>query len=316
MAALLIDLRPGDEVIMPSFTFVSTANAVALRGAVPVFVDIEPATFNIDPAAVEAAVTPATRAIFVVHYAGVPCDMDPILATARKHDLVVVEDAAQALGSTYKGRPAGALSDLGAISFHESKNLVSGEGGALTISDPRYADRAEIIREKGTNRSQLLRGQVDKYTWLEVGSSFLPSDLIAAYLYAQFEHIEDINTDRLASWNRYHTALADLEGEGLLRRPMVPDYASHNAHIYAVLLGDSTPRDTFITALKQAGVTPTFHYVPLHSSPGGKRFGRTDGSLHTTDSIAERLVRLPLHHGMGAQTDRVVDVIRSFFQRA
>jgi dTDP-4-amino-4,6-dideoxygalactose transaminase len=315
MAAILCGIGPGDEVIMPSFTFVSTANAVVLRGATPVFVDVDPLSFNIDPAAVDAAVTPQTRAVFVVHYAGVPCDMDAIIAVAGRHNLLVVEDAAQALGSTYKGRPAAALGDLGAISFHESKNLGSGEGGALTINRADLITRAEIIREKGTNRTQLIRGQVDKYTWLDVGSSFLPSDLLAAFLLAQFERLDEITTDRRRSWDRYHEALAPLEAKGLLRRPVVPGDCEHNAHIYAVMVGKQTPRDTFIGALRAAGVNPTFHYVPLHSSPGGRRFGRAAGSMAVTDDIAERLVRLPLHHGMATDVETVIQAVEAAFRR-
>ena len=244
MAAILCGLKPGDEVIMPSFTFVSTANAVVLRGAVPVFVDIDPETLNIDPAAVESAVTPRTRAIFVVHYAGTPCDMDAIDAIAATHQLIVVEDAAQALGSRYKGRPAGALGHLAAISFHETKNLVSGEGGALVINDPSLVERAEIIREKGTNRSRFLRGEVDKYTWVDIGSSYLPSELIAAFLYAQLQELDTVNADRLETWNAYHSALAPLEAAGRLKRPSSRPGVDHNAHLYHVLLAAGCARAT------------------------------------------------------------------------
>lgn len=313
MAAILCDLKPGDEVIMPSFTFVSTANAVVLRGAVPVFVDVDPTTINIDTAAVEAAITERTKAVFVVHYAGVPCDMDAINATASAHGLKVVEDAAQALGSIYKGRPAGSLGHLAAISFHETKNLVSGEGGALAVNDPELIQRAEIIREKGTNRSRFLRGEVDKYTWVDIGSSYLPSELIAAFLHAQLDQLDGITADRMATWNAYHAALAPLETAGRLRRPSIPADVGHNAHIYYVLLPAEVPRDRFISAMKAAGISPSFHYVPLHSSPAGRRYGRTAGDLPVTDRIAETLVRLPLYYGMSDERERVIAAVTGFF---
>jgi dTDP-4-amino-4,6-dideoxygalactose transaminase len=315
MAAILCDLQPGDEVIMPSFTFVSTANAVVLRGAVPVFVDIDPETLNIDPVAIEAAITAATRAIFVVHYAGAPCDMDAIGAIAGQHQLIVVEDAAQALGSSYKGRPAGALGHLAAISFHETKNLVSGEGGALVINDPSLAERAEIIREKGTNRSRFLRGEVDKYTWVDIGSSYLPSEIIAAFLHAQLQELDSVNADRLDTWNAYHAALAPLEAAGRLKRPSSRPGVKHNAHLYHVLLAPDVPRDGFIDAMKAAGVGASFHYVPLHSSPAGRKYGRTAGELAVTDRVADSLVRLPLHYGMGAARDRVIEAVTRYLVR-
>lgn len=316
MAAILCDLGPGDEVVMPSFTFVSTANAVVLRGATPIFVDIDPETLNIDPAAIEAAITPRTKAIFVVHYAGVPCDMDAINAVARSRGLMVVEDAAQALGSFYRGRPAGALGDLAALSFHETKNIVSGEGGALVLNDSAMIERAEIIREKGTNRSRFSRGEVGKYTWVDIGSSYLPSELIAAFLFSQLQHTDRINADRLATWENYHRAFAGLESSGLVRRPVIPDYARHNGHIYYLLLGAAAERRAFIDALRGAGISSTFHYVPLHSSPGGQKYGRTAGTMTTTDRIAESLVRLPLYHGMdGDDATRVIDAVHSYFSR-
>ena len=309
MAAILCDLKPGDEVIMPSFTFVSTANAVVLRGAVPVFVDIDPETLNIDPAAIEAAITPQTRAIFVVHYAGAPCDMDAIGAIAVAHQLIVVEDAAQALGSSYKGRPAGALGHLAAISFHETKNLVSGEGGALIVNDPSLVERAEIIREKGTNRNQFHRGKVDKYTWLDVGSSYLPSEIIAAFLCAQLQKLDIVNADRLDTWNAYHAALAPLEAAGRLKRPSSQPGVLHNAHLYYVLLPPDVARDGFIGAMNAAGVGTVFHYVPLHSSPAGRRYGRAAGELPVTDRVADSLVRLPLYYGTGTERDRVIEAL-------
>ena len=312
MAAILCDLEPGDEVIMPSFTFVSTANAVVLRRAVPVFVDIDPETLNIDPTAIEAAITPRTRAIFVVHYAGAPCDMDAIDAIAAAHKLIVVEDAAQALGSSYKGRPAGALGHLAALSFHETKNLMSGEGGALVINDPSFAGRAEIIREKGTNRNQFYRGQVDKYTWLDIGSSYLPSEIIAAFLYAQLQKLDIVNADRLDTWNAYHAALAPLEDAGRLRRPSRRPGVSHNGHLYPVLLPPDVPRKALIEAMSAMGVHFVFHYVPLHSSPAGRKYGRTAGELPVTDRVADSLVRLPLYYGMGAARDRVIEALTRY----
>lgn len=314
MAAILCDLGAGDEVIMPSFTFVSTANAVVLRGATPVFVDINLHTLNIDPAAIASAVTKRTKAIFVVHYAGVPCDMDAINAIARKENLKVVEDAAQALGSTYKGRPAGTLADMAAFSFHETKNLNSGEGGALVLSDTGLAERAEIIREKGTNRSRFFRGQVDKYTWVDVGSSYLPSDILAAYLLTQLQGIDIVNADRLATWARYHEALAGLEDGGHLVRPKIPNYATHNGHIYSILLAEAADRDDFLSVMRRHDVSATFHYIPLHSSPAGLRYGRTSGNLAVTDAVAERLVRLPIYYDMGDGSERVVDATLRYFR--
>ena len=307
MAALLLDIRPGDEIIMPSFTFVSTANAFVLRGGVPVFVDIREDTLNLDERLIEAAITPRTKAIVPVHYAGVACEMDAIMAIARRHGLKVVEDAAQGVMSSYKGRALGSIGDLGAYSFHETKNVISGEGGALLVNDPELALCAEIIREKGTDRSRFFRGEVDKYTWQEVGSSFLPGELIAAFLWAQLEEAERITNDRLASWARYHEMLEPLEAKGTLRRPVIPEGCQHNAHMYYVLLAAGIDRQHVLDELKRHGIYSAFHYVPLHSSPAGQRYGRVHGSLEVTDRQAERLVRLPLWLGLGADLqDRVV----------
>jgi TDP-4-keto-6-deoxy-D-glucose transaminase len=298
LAALLLDIRPGDEVIMPSYTFVSTANAFVLRGAIPVFVDIRQDTLNLDEGRIEDAITPKTRAIVPVHYAGVACEMDAIMAIARRHGLQVVEDAAQGLLASYKGAPLGSIGDVGALSFHETKNVVSGEGGALLVNDPQMIARAEIIREKGTDRSRFLRGEIDKYTWQEVGSSFLPSELMAAFLLAQLEHAADITEARIQAWNYYHNALAPLEEKGLLRRPVVPAHCRHNAHIYYVLLDPSRDRQRLLTNLKASGVAAASHYVPLHSSPAGRRYGRVHGDMRVTDSLSTQIVRLPLWVGL------------------
>jgi len=307
MCALLLDLQPGDEVIMPSFTFVSTANAFVLRGAVPVFVDIRRDTLNIDEALVEAAITPRTKAICVVHYAGVSCEMDAIMAIAQRHGLAVVEDAAQGIFSTYRGKPLGTFGGLGTLSFHETKNVISGEGGALLVNDEALVERAEIIREKGTNRSQFFRGQVDKYTWVDVGSSYLPGEIIAAFLAAQFEEDDDIMGRRMALWERYHAWAAPLEAEGSLRRPVVPPHCTHNAHMYYLLLPSLEARTHFIDSLKQKDIGAVFHYVPLHSSPAGQRYARVAGSMDVTDDITDRLVRLPLWVGLDDRLDEVLD---------
>ena len=317
MAALLLDIRPGDEIIMPSYTFVSTANAFVLRGGVPVFVDIREDTLNLDERLVEAAITPRTRAIAVVHYAGVSCDMDVITGIARKHGLKVIEDAAQGVMAAYKGRPLGSLGDLGAYSFHETKNVISGEGGALLVNDPEMALRAEIIREKGTDRSRFFRGEVDKYTWQDVGSSFLPGELIAAFLWAQLEEADAITKDRLDSWERYHRLLAPLEADGLIRRPIIPDDCQHNAHMYYVLLAPGIDRQHVLDEFKRNEISSVFHYVPLHSSPAGRRFGRQHGDLGITDRQSDRLVRLPLWVGLSAeQQDRVIHVLRESLRLA
>ena len=306
MAAILADVQPGDEVIMPSYTFVSTANAFVLRGAVPVFVDIRPDTLNLDERLIEAAITERTKAIVPVHYAGVGCEMDAIMAIAREHDLLVIEDAAQGVMASYKGRPLGSIGHLGALSFHETKNVISGEGGALLVNDPRFAERAEVIREKGTNRSQFFRGQVDKYTWVDLGSSYLPSELIAAFLWVQMEEADRITRQRVGLWNTYHQWLKEPETAGLLRRPVVPAHCAHNAHMYYVLLPDLSIRTAFIARLKSLGIHPVFHYVPLHSAPAGRRFGRAHGPMTVTDDIADRLVRLPMWLGLEEDQAKVI----------
>jgi dTDP-4-amino-4,6-dideoxygalactose transaminase len=298
MAALLLDIEAGDEVIMPSYTFVSTANAFVLRGAKPVFVDVREDTLNLDERLVEAAITPRTRAIVPVHYAGVGCEMDAIMAIARRHNLKVVEDAAQGVMSTYKGRALGSIGDLGAYSFHETKNVISGEGGSLLVNDAALAARAEVIREKGTDRNRFFRGQVDKYTWQETGSSFLPGEVISAFLWAQLEQAGRITDERMKSWNRYHVLLEALEKSGRIRRPIIPQECTHNAHMYYVLLDPSLDRAVVLAAMKRRNIGPVFHYVPLHSSPAGTRYGRTQGALTVTDSIAQRLIRLPLWVGI------------------
>lgn len=312
MSAILADVGPDDEVIMPSYTFVSTANAFVLRGGVPVFVDIEPDCLNIDPARIEAAITERTKAIAVVHYAGVGADMDPILAIAKERNLVVIEDAAQGALASYKGRPLGTMGALGALSFHETKNIISGEGGALMVNDPPLADRAEIIWEKGTNRSAFFRGQVDKYTWVDVGSSFLPGEVVAAFLWAQLEHARAITDRRLAVWQRYYEAFADAESAGRVRRPIVPEDREHNAHMFYLLCESLEARTAVIERLKRDGYMAVFHYVPLHSSPAGLKFGRTSGDLVHTDDLAHRLVRLPLWVGIEDDTvDRIVETVLS-----
>lgn len=316
MAALLLELRCGDEVIMPSFTFVSTANAFVLRGAVPVFVDIREDTLNLDEGLIEAAITPRTRAIAPVHYAGVSCEMDSITAIAKRHNLAVIEDAAQGVMATYRGRALGAIGDLGTFSFHETKNIICGEGGALLVNDPAMVSRAEIIREKGTDRARFFRGEVDKYTWHDLGSSFLPSEIIAAFLWAQFEEAERITRERLAIWDRYHAMLAPLEQSNLLRRPIIPTECEHNGHIYYVLLAPGIDRQAVLRKLKHNGIGAVFHYVPLHSAPAGQRFGRADGGLQLTISLSERLIRLPMWLGLNEdQQQWVCDVLGSVLKR-
>lgn len=315
MMGILSNVGPGDEVIMPSFTFVSTANAFVLRGATPVFVDIRKDTLNIDETLIEQAITKKTKAIMVVHYAGVGCEMDTILQIAKKYNLPVFEDAAQGLLSLYKGKYLGTIGNLGAYSFHETKNVISGEGGALLINDGAYVDRAEIIREKGTNRSQFFRGQVDKYTWVDIGSSFLPSEIVAAFLYAQLEKAEPITKKRIRIWHMYHKAFASLEKKGLLRRPIIPKECTHNAHMYYLLLKDLATRTKLINYLKAHDVLSVFHYIPLHSSPAGKKFGKTAGSLAITDNVSDTLVRLPLYYDMTKEDiDRVIALVHAFFK--
>ncbi len=307
MAAILADIQPGDEVIMPSYTFVSTANAVVLRGGVPVFVDIRPDTLNIDETLIEAAITPRTRAIVPVHYAGVGCEMDTIMDIAQRHNLLVIEDAAQGVMATYKGKALGSIGHLGTLSFHETKNIISGEGGALLINDPKLAERAEIIREKGTNRSQFFRGQVDKYTWVDIGSSYLPGEIIAAFLMAQMENAESITEQRLDLWKHYHDALGSLESAGRLRRPVIPESCQHNAHMYYILLDSLETRTALMAKLKEQGVNSVFHYVPLHSAPAGLKYGRVHGIMTHTEDLSERLLRLPLWVGLTReQQERIV----------
>lgn len=302
MSAFLANIQPGEEVIMPSYTFVSTANAFVLRGGVPVFIDIRPDTLNIDEILIEAAITPRTRAIVPVHYAGVACEMDVIMDIAKRHNLLVIEDAALGVMSKYKGKLLGSIGHLGAYSFHETKNIIAGEGGALMVNGERFVERAEIIREKGTNRSQFFRGQVDKYTWMDIGSSYLPGEVIAAFLWAQMEEAEAITKKRMTIWKQYHEALALLEAAGVLRRPIIPEGCQHNASMYYILLESLEKRTELIDRLKEQGVNTVFHYVPLHSSPAGRRYGRVSGTMVNTESISNRLLRLPLWVGMSSET--------------
>lgn len=315
MSAILADFRPGDEVIMPSYTFVSTANAFVLRGGVPVFVDIRADTLNIDETAIEAAITPKTKAVVPVHYAGVGCAMDSIMDIARRHELLVIEDAAQAIMSRYKGKPLGTFGALAALSFHDTKNIVSGEGGALLVNSAAYSARAQIIWEKGTNRSEFFRGQVDKYTWCDIGSSYLPGELAAAFLWAQMQEAQSITERRLAIWQRYHEAFLSLELEGKVRRPVIPAECSHNAHMYYILLPDPARRTAFMDQLSQRGIRTVFHYVPLHLSPKGRECGRASGDLSRTAQFAERLVRLPLWLGLEPDQDRVIEEVLSAARR-
>lgn len=311
MAAILADIQPGDEVIMPSYTFVSTANAFVLRGGVPVFVDIRPDTLNMDESLIEAAITAKTKAIVPVHYAGIACDMDAIMDIADRYKLLVIEDAAQGVLANYKGRPLGSIGHLGCFSFHETKNIISGEGGALLVNDPRLVDRAEVIREKGTNRSRFFRGQVDKYTWVDIGSSYLPGEITTAFLWAQMQEADAITSQRVAIWNRYHDAFQSLEKSGRLRRPVVTEDCKHNAHMYYLLLRDLADRTNFIEAMSRHDINCVFHYVPLHSSPAGLRYGRAHGSFDITDSQSERLVRLPMFFELSeGQQERVVEAVR------
>jgi len=309
MAAILLDIQPGDEVIMPSYTFVSTANAFVLRGGVPVFVDIRADTLNIDENLIEDAITPKTKAIVPVHYAGVACEMDTIMDIAHRHGLMVVEDAAQGIFSSYKGRALGSIGHLGCLSFHETKNIISGEGGALLINDPAFEHRAEIIREKGTNRSQFFRGQVDKYTWCDIGSSYLPSELIAAFLWAQMEAAQDITNRRLSLWDTYHSSFQPLEQADLIRRPIIPEACLHNAHMYYLLLPDLDKRSRFIIKMRENEIGTVFHYVPLHSATAGNHFGRSYSGLHITNTLSERLVRLPLWVGLEENIEHIVNTV-------
>lgn len=314
MAAILADVKEGDEVIMPSYTFVSTADAFVQRGANIVFVDIHPETMNLDETLLEDAITEKTRAIVPVHYAGVACEMDTILTVAKKHHIKVVEDAAQAFCSYYKGKPLGTIGDFGCFSFHETKNLSMGEGGALLFDNPDYQEHAEIIREKGTNRSKFFRGQIDKYTWMDYGSSYLPSDMNAAYLWAQLEQADSIQNDRLASWNYYHEHLQVLEEKGFITRPVIPDYATNNAHMYFLKVADLETRSALLSYLKEQGILAVFHYVPLHTAPAGRKFGRFHGEDQYTTKESERLIRLPMYYGL-SETDKayIVAALHRFF---
>jgi dTDP-4-amino-4,6-dideoxygalactose transaminase len=301
MAAVISNIQAGDEIIMPSYTFVSTANAFVLRGGIPVFVDIRPDTLNIDEKLIEKAITPRTKAIVPIHYAGVGCEMDVIMAIAERHKLLVIEDAAHCVKATYKGRELGSIGHLGALSFHETKNIISGEGGALLINDKRFVDRAEIIWQKGTNRKAFQQGKVDKYTWVDIGSSFLPGEITAAFLWAQMQEATRITRKRLDSWQHYHELLEPLEKAGKIRRPVVPKGCAHNAHMYYILLDCLKQREQKLKKLEREGVNAVFHYVPLHSSPAGKKYGRLAGKLPFTKDISERILRLPLFIGL---TDR------------
>lgn len=308
MAAILIDIKAGDEIIMPSFTFVSTANAFVLRGGGPVFVDVRRDTLNMDESKIESAITSRTKAIVPVHYAGVSCEMDTIMDIARNTKLKVVEDAAQGVMAKYKGRALGAIGDLGTYSFHETKNIISGEGGAILINDPELSLRAEIIREKGTNRSQYFRGEVDKYTWQDLGSSYLPGELTAAFLCAQLEEANLITSERIKLWNFYHEALSSYENENLLRRPIIPESCEHNSHMYYVLLPIGVNRDLVLQFMKKAGINAVFHYVPLHSSPAGKLYGRCQEDMSATNEMSRRIIRLPIWIGMTVKNqERVVE---------
>jgi dTDP-4-amino-4,6-dideoxygalactose transaminase len=309
MAALLSEIGPGDEIIMPSFTFSSTATAFVLRGATPVFVDVREDTLNLDERLVERSITARTRAVVAVHYAGVACEIDVLGRIARGHGIGLIEDAAQAFDATYGGRPLATFGVMGAISFHETKNVISGEGGALVINDPALVERAEVLLEKGTNRRAFHRGQIDKYTWVDVGSSFVASEMTAAFLWAQLERARWITAQRLKVWDRYHAAFAELERNGVLRRPIVPEMAAHNAHMYYLVMPSEARRDAVIDRLATDGVTAVFHYVPLHSSPAGRRLGRADGDLPVTNHVSGALLRLPLWVGMS--DEQIEHVIRS-----
>lgn len=316
MAAILLDIQPGDEVIMPSFTFVSTANAFVLRGARIVFVDVCPETMNLDPACVEAAITPKTRAIVPVHYAGVCCDMNALRAIAKAHGLALVEDAAQAVTSAYRGEAAGTMSSVGCFSFHETKNFSMGEGGAVILNEPEMVERAEIIREKGTDRSRFYRGQVDKYTWVDLGSSFLPSELNAAYLLAQLEQHIQITARRMERWNEYQAGLRDLADNELIQVMQVPPECLHNAHMYYIKLRSQEERAALIAYLRERDICAVFHYIPLHSAEAGKRFGEFRGEDRYTTKDSERLLRLPLYYEMtGEDSAKVLQTVHDFFAR-
>ncbi len=315
ISAILCDLQPGDEVIVPSYTFVSTVNAFVLRGARPVFCDIRPDTMNMDESKIETLITPRTKVIVPVHYAGVACNMDRIMEIAAKYNLLVVEDAAQGVCSYYKGRALGTIGHLGCYSFHETKNFISGEGGALIINDSRFIERAEIIREKGTDRSKFFRGQVDKYTWVDIGSSYLASELTAAFLYAQLEEADKITKKRHEIWRQYHQLLLPLEKTGILRLPIIPDDCAHNGHMFYILLESQTVRAALITHLRLCGIMAVFHYIPLHSSPMGKSFCTKDRRLPFTENLSERLLRLPCYYELtDSDIQKVASEIKSFFK--
>ncbi|MBE5879925.1 MAG: dTDP-4-amino-4,6-dideoxygalactose transaminase [Lachnospiraceae bacterium] len=315
LAAILADINPGDEVIMPAYTFVSTADAFVLRGATVVFVDIRPDTMNIDENLIEAAITEKTRAIVPVHYAGVSCEMDKIMEIADKYNLCVIEDAAQGIMATYKGKALGAIGDYGCYSFHETKNFSMGEGGAILIQDEAKIEEAEIVREKGTNRAKFFRGQIDKYTWVDKGSSYLPSDMNAAYLYAQLELAKEITAARLSVWNRYHEAFAELEAAGKITRPFVPEYCEHNAHMYYLKCKDLEERTRLIAFLKEQGVMAVFHYVPLHTAPAGEKFARFHGEDVYTTRESERLVRLPMYYGLkDDEVEYIISKVKEFYK--
>ncbi len=311
MAAILCGIEPGDEFIVPSYTFVSTVNAFVLRGGVPVFVDIDASTKNIDANLIEEAITPKTKCIVPVHYAGVSCDMDKIIEIARRHNLLVVEDAAQGVCSTYKGKYLGTIGDIGCYSFHETKNFISGEGGALVINNEKFLERAEIIREKGTNRSQFFRGMVDKYTWVDIGSSYLPSEIIAAFLFAQLEEADNITAKRQAVWSRYYENLRPLQEAGKLELPVIPENITHNAHMFYIVLPDLATRTLLIEYMKRNGIYPVFHYVPLHSAPKGLELGGGKYNLPVTDKVADALLRLPCYFELAlSEVDRICDIIK------
>jgi dTDP-4-amino-4,6-dideoxygalactose transaminase len=316
MSAILADIQPGDEVIMPAYTFVSTANAFVLRGAVPVFVDIRPDTLNMDESLISTAISSRTKAIVPVHYAGVACEMDAIMEIACRHGLFVIEDAAQALGSTYKGRKLGTIGDLAAFSFHETKNIVSGEGGALVVNNLQFLERAEVIREKGTNRSRFFRGDVDKYTWEDVGSSYLPSELVAAFLFAQLQNIDEINGKRMAIWKRYEAALRGLESEGFFTLPVIPDECTQNAHMFYLITRSHSEQVALLSELKTKGINAVFHYIPLHTTGAGQKFGRTGSAMSITDDLSYRIVRLPLYPALSEnEIAYICMTIEEFFRK-
>lgn len=316
MMALLCNIVQGDEVIMPSFTFSSTANAVVLRGGVPVFADIRPDTLNINENLIEDAITPKTKAIFPVHYAGVGCEMNRILQIAKKHNLFVIEDAAQGFLAKYKNKYLGTIGDMGAFSFHETKNIISGEGGALLVNNSRFIERAEILREKGTNRSKFFRGEIDKYTWVDMGSSYLPGEIISAFLYAQLEKASKITKRRLTVWHKYHEQFRELEEKGYLRRPIIPDDCEQNGHLYYVLVNNIQIRTKLIEHLRKKGILAIFHYIPLHSSPAGKKYARFAGDMRVTNKTSDTLIRLPLFYDITEkEVECVIENIKDFFKK-